>query len=140
MPESAWSTARSALLLACFDDTLCEHDFQTIVGWPRSAFHALAAECEAMDVESLRAWLFRARAVEDGVRHRKLSTFALDHMGMEPSRKDVWLRTRLLAPSERASWPHLAIFEARCERVLWPHIAAVQAASSCALSLRGVEV
>jgi hypothetical protein len=89
MPESAWATARSALLLACFDDTLCEHDFQTIVGWPRNAFHALAAECEAMDVESLRAGLFRARAVEDGVRHRKLLTFALDHMGMEPSRKDV---------------------------------------------------
>lgn len=105
MPESAWSTARSALLLACFDDTLCEHDFQTIVGWPRSAFHALAAECEAMDVESLRAWLFRARAVEDGVRHRKLLTFALDHMGMEPSRKDVWLRTRLLAQANECLGP-----------------------------------
>ncbi|MFJ8673445.1 hypothetical protein [Streptomyces sp. NPDC093589] len=89
VPESSWATARSALLVACFDDTLCEHDFPTIVGWPRNDFHALAAECEAMDAESLRAELFRARAVEDGVRHLKLLTFALDHMGMEPSRKDV---------------------------------------------------
>jgi hypothetical protein len=87
--EIAWSTARSALLLACFDDTLCEHDFQTIVGWSRSDFHALAAECEATDAERLRAELFRARALEDGVRHRKLLTFALDHMGMEPTPKDV---------------------------------------------------
>ncbi|OEJ22965.1 hypothetical protein AR457_37790 [Streptomyces agglomeratus] len=86
---TAWSTARSALILACFDDTLCEHTFQTIVGWSRSHFHALAAECEATDDESLRAELFRARALEDGVRHCKLLTFALDHMGMEPTSKDV---------------------------------------------------
>jgi hypothetical protein len=86
---TAWPTARSVLLLACFDDTLCEHDFQTIVGWSRSDFHALAAECEVTDAESLRAELFRARALEDGVRHRKLLTFALDHMGMEPTRRDV---------------------------------------------------
>ncbi|MFF3689476.1 hypothetical protein [Streptomyces sp. NPDC002187] len=86
---TAWSTARSALLLACFDDTLCEHDFQTIVGWSRSDFHALAAECEVTDTEGLRAELFRARALEDGVRHRKLLTFALDHTGMEPTRRDV---------------------------------------------------
>ncbi|WP_405900959.1 hypothetical protein OG242_28985 [Streptomyces sp. NBC_00727] len=86
---TGWSTARSVLLLACFDDTLCEHDFQTIVGWSRSDFHALAAECEVTDAESLRAELFRARALEDGVRHRKLLTFALDHMGMEPTCRDV---------------------------------------------------
>lgn len=86
---AAWTIARSALLLACFDDTLCEHDFQTIVGWSRSDFHALAAECESIDAESLRAELFRARALEDGVRHRKLLTFALDHTGVEPARRDV---------------------------------------------------
>jgi hypothetical protein len=33
--------------------------------------------------------LFRARALGDGVRHRKLLTFALDHMDMEPGRGDV---------------------------------------------------
>ncbi|MFF3006479.1 hypothetical protein ACFVTF_27165 [Kitasatospora sp. NPDC057940] len=95
--ETAWSTARSALLLACFDDTLCEHDFQTIVGWRRSDFHALAAECEGMDSESLRAELFRARSLEDGVRHGKLLTFAVDHMGMEPSRRDVEAVERTLS-------------------------------------------
>jgi hypothetical protein len=87
--ETAWSTARSALLLACFDDVLCEHDFQTIVGWSRTDFHGLASECEVTDTESLRAELFRARALGDGVRHRKLLTFALDHMDMEPTRRDV---------------------------------------------------
>lgn len=87
--ETAWSTARSALLSACFDDVLCEHDFQTIVGWSRTDFHAFAAECGVMDAESLRAELFRARALSDGVRHRKLLTFALDHMDMEPGRRDV---------------------------------------------------
>ncbi|MFC0598417.1 hypothetical protein [Streptomyces palmae] len=86
---SAWFAARSALLLACFDDTLCEHDFQTIVGWPRSDFHTLAAQCEVLDAEGLRAELFRARALGDGIRHRKLLTFALDHMGMNPTSRDV---------------------------------------------------
>ncbi|MER7673575.1 hypothetical protein ABTY61_34645 [Kitasatospora sp. NPDC096128] len=86
---TAWSTARSALLLACFDDDLCEHDFQTIVGWSRSNFHALAAQCEVLDAEGLRAELFRARALGDGFRHRKLLTFALDHMDMAPAGRDV---------------------------------------------------
>ncbi|MDJ1136054.1 hypothetical protein [Streptomyces iconiensis] len=84
----AWVVARAALLVACFDDTLCEHDFGAVVGWRRSDFHALAAECEVMDAESLRAELFRARTLEDGVLHRKLLTFALDHMGMEPTGRD----------------------------------------------------
>ncbi|MEV6682798.1 hypothetical protein AB0N09_38940 [Streptomyces erythrochromogenes] len=86
---SAWSAARSALLLACFDDTLCEHDFHTIVGWSRSEFHALAARCEVLDAEGLRVELFRARALGDGHRHRKLLTFALDHMDVNPTRRDV---------------------------------------------------
>ncbi|GAA3352416.1 hypothetical protein GCM10017744_001290 [Streptomyces antimycoticus] len=86
---TAWSTTRSALLLACFDDTLCEHDFPTIVGWSRSDFHALAARCEVLDAEGLRAELFHARAVGDGLRHRKLLTFALDHMDMDPASRDV---------------------------------------------------
>ncbi|MFH9355571.1 hypothetical protein [Kitasatospora sp. NPDC017646] len=86
---TAWSTARSALLLACFDDTLCEHGFQTIVGWSRSDFHALAAQCEVLDAEGLRAELFCARALGDGFRHRKLLTFALDHMDMAPASRDV---------------------------------------------------
>ncbi|MER5370983.1 hypothetical protein [Streptomyces sp. NPDC002722] len=86
---SAWSAARSALLLACFDDTLCEHDFQTIVGWSRSDFHALAAQCEVLDAEGLRAELFRARALGDGLRHRKLLTYALDHVDMNPTSRDV---------------------------------------------------
>ncbi|WP_405884405.1 hypothetical protein OG747_41020 [Streptomyces sp. NBC_01384] len=94
---SAWCTARSALLLACFHDTLCEHDFQTIVGWSRSDFHALAAQCEVLDAEGLRAELFRARALGDGLRHRKLLTFALDHMGMDPTSRNVEAVERTLA-------------------------------------------
>ncbi|MEU5299880.1 hypothetical protein ACH4YO_13920 [Streptomyces noursei] len=86
---SAWSTARSALLPACFDDTLCEHAFRTIVGWPRDEFHALAAKCEVLDAEGLRAEIFRARASGDGLRRRKLLTFALDHMDMGPTSRDV---------------------------------------------------
>lgn len=86
---SAWSGARSALLLACFDDTLCEHDFPTIVGWSRGEFQTLAARCEVVDAEGLRAELFRARALGDGLRHRKLLTFALDHMDMNPTSGDM---------------------------------------------------
>jgi hypothetical protein len=85
----AWPIAQAALVLACFDDTLCEHDFRAVVGWSRSDFYALAAECEVTDVEGLRAELFRARALEDGVRHRKLLAFAVDHMGMGSTRRDV---------------------------------------------------
>ncbi|WP_327311746.1 hypothetical protein [Streptomyces sp. NBC_01243] len=99
---SAWSTARSALLLACFDDTLCEHDFQTIVGWSRSDFHALAAQCEVLDAEGLRAELFRARALGDGLRHCKLLTFALDHMGMDPTSRDVESVERSLSELDSA--------------------------------------
>jgi hypothetical protein len=94
---TAWSTARSALLLACFDDTLCEHDFPAIVGWSRSGFHALAAQCEVLDAEDLRAELFRARARRDGLRHRKLLAFALDHLDMDPTRRDVEALERSLA-------------------------------------------
>ncbi|MFB7287782.1 hypothetical protein [Actinacidiphila glaucinigra] len=94
---SAWSAARSALLLACFDDALCEHDFQTIVGWSRSDFHALAARCEVLDAEGLRSELFRARALGDGLRHRKLLAFALDYMDMDPTSRDVEAVERTLA-------------------------------------------
>ncbi|MFJ4910664.1 hypothetical protein ACIQCR_34865 [Streptomyces sp. NPDC093249] len=94
---TAWSTARSALLLACFDDTLCEHDFQTIVGWSRSDFLALAAQCEVLDAEGLRAGLFHARALGDGPRHRKLLAFALDHMEMHPTSRDIGAIERSLA-------------------------------------------
>ncbi|MFF3072868.1 hypothetical protein ACFVSN_05175 [Kitasatospora sp. NPDC057904] len=97
---SAWFTARSALLLACFQDTLCEHDFQTIVGWARRDFYALAARCEVLDAEGLRAELFRARALADGPRHRKLLTFALDHMGMDPIGRDVAALERSLSESD----------------------------------------
>ncbi|WP_328665733.1 hypothetical protein OG905_01475 [Streptomyces sp. NBC_00322] len=50
-----------------------------------------------MNAESLQAELFRARAVEDGVRHFKLLTFALGHMGMELSRKDAEAVARSLS-------------------------------------------
>lgn len=67
------------------------------MGWSRSDFHALAAQCEVLDAEGLRAELFRARALGDGLRHRKLLTFALDHIDMNPTSRDVELVERSLS-------------------------------------------